>query len=363
MSALPPVGITGIHHLTAVSSDAQRAVDFYTRILGLRLVKQTVDARNPSSFHLYFADEEHGPGILTVLERKGSPRGAWGIGGTHHLAFETESRDTLRQWKRWLTDNAIPVTGPYDRVYFESIYFTDPDGLIVEIATRGPGWTVDETADALGRAVMMPPPETMAGGRDEAAIRVETWPEPIPAPTPPMRLRGMHHITAIGSDANEIERFFTGALGLRLLKRTVNFDDPSAPHLYFGVGDGEPGTVVTYFAYPHGTVRDARPGIGLTDHYALSVRDDETLAAWRDHLIAIGVATSGIEDHVYYRAIALRDPDGHIVEIATNGPGFTVDEAPDELGRRLRLPPWLEADRREIERRLTTLAIPDPVGR
>jgi glyoxalase family protein len=359
----PPVAITGIHHLTAISADAQRTVDFYTKVLGLRLIKQTVNFDDPSSYHLYFADEENGPGVLTFFAWPGAARGQWGIGGTHHLAFETRDRDTLRQWKRWLTDRGIRVTGPYDRVYFESIYFTDPDGLILEIATRGPGWTVDESLDALGSEVRMPPRSTTAGHRDEAAIAADTWPEPIPAPTPEMRLHRMHHITAIGSDAEETERFFTERLGLRTVKRTVNFDNPDSPHLYFGAGEGVPGTIVTYFAYPHGSMRPVRMGSGMTHHFALSVPDEEALAAWHDRLNASGIATTDIRDRAYFRSIYLRDPDGHVVEIASETPGFTADESIEELGRTLRLPPWLEPRRREIEENLTPLAVPEPIGR
>lgn len=363
MTDFPASLIAGIHHLTAVTTDAQRAVDFYTRILGLRLVKQTVDYDEPTSRHLIFADEDHGPGALTLVERIGAQRGQWGIGGMHHLAFETEDRNSLRQWKRWLTDLGLPVTGPYNRVYFESIYFTDPDGLILEIATRGPGWTVDEAPDALGSELKLPPRETMAGGRDEAAIAADTWLDPIPLPTPAMRLKRLHHITAIGSDAVEIERFYTELLGLRLVKRTVNFDSPSSPHLYFGDGTGSPGTIVTYFAYPRGTMRPARPGAGLTHHFALGVADDDALESWRDHLHARGTPTSGIQDHAAFRSVAFHDPDGLLLEIATGTPGFTADESSDALGRRLQLPPWLEADRSEIERHLSPLTVHDPIGR
>ena len=91
----PASGINRIHHLTAISRDAQRTVDFYTGLLGLRLIKQTVNFDDPASYHLYFAAKENGPGVLTFFERKGAPRGAFGIGGTHHLAFETQNRETL----------------------------------------------------------------------------------------------------------------------------------------------------------------------------------------------------------------------------------------------------------------------------
>lgn len=361
--ALPQIAIGGIHHLTAVSSDAQRTVDFYSKLLGLRLIKQTVNFDDPSSYHLYFVDEENGPGVLTFFEWPNAARGSYGIGGTHHLAFETQDRDTLLQWKRWLTDNGIPATGPYDRVYFESIYFADPDGLIIEIATRGPGWTVDEAADALGKEFRPPPLETTVNHRDEAAIAAAIWPEPIAAPSPAMRLKRMHHITAIGSDAGKTEEFFTEALGLRTVKRTVNFDNPNSPHLYFGVGAGEPGTIITYFAYPHGSMRPASIGAGLTHHFALSVPDEEALAAWRDSLNERGVSTTDIKDRAYFRSIYLRDPDGHVVEIATEMPGFTTDESPAELGQALQLPSWLESRRQEIASNLKPLDVPEPVGR
>jgi len=355
--------INGIHHLTAISRDAQRTVDFYTGSLGLHLIKQTVNFDDPSSYHLYFADEEHGPGVLTFFEWKGASRGAYGIGGTHHLAFETKDRDTLLQWNRWLTDSGIRVTGPYNRVYFESIYFTDPDGLILEIATHGPGWTLDEAPDALGSEVKLPPRETTANHRDEAAIAAETWPNPLSAPTPHMRLQRMHHITAIGSDAGQIEQFFAGILGMRLVKRTVNFDDPSSPHLYFGVGDGAPGTIVTYFSYPHGTMRPVRMGAGLTHHFALSVSDENVLAYWRELLNANGVPTTEITDRAYFRSIYFHGPDGHVIEIATDVPGFTTDEPESELGRTLQLPSWLEPRRSEIEQNLTPITVREPIGR
>jgi glyoxalase family protein len=359
----PATVIKGIHHLTAISSDAQRTVDFYTRSLGLRLIKQTVNFDDPSSYHLYFADEENGPGVLTFFEWRGAPRGRYGIGGTHHLAFETRNRDTLLKWKRWLTDSGIPVSGPYSRVYFESIYFTDPDGLILEIATRGPGWTLDEAADALGAEVKMPPLEATVNHRDEAAIAAETWPEPIPVPTSEMRLRRMHHITAIGSDAAETERFFTGVLGMRTVKRTVNFDNPESPHLYFGVADGAPGTIITYFAYPHGTMRPVRIGTGMTHHFALSVSDENALVAWRDFLNASDVPTTDVKDRAYFRSIYFSDPDGHIIEIATESPGFKTDETQEKLGCSLQLPSWLEAQRHDIEQNLKPLVVPGPIGR
>jgi len=147
------------------------------------------------------------------------------------------------------------------------------------------------------------------------------------------------------------------------VKRTVNFDNPDSPHLYFGVGDGAPGTIITYFAYPHGAMRPVRMGTGMTHHFALSVPDEDALGAWRDHLNAINVPTTEIKDRSYFRSIYLSDPDGHIVEIASDTPGFTTDETPEELGRSLQLPPWLESRRRDIEQNLIPLTVAEPIGR
>ncbi len=356
--------IGGLHHVTAITTDAQRAVDFYTQTLGLRLVKQTVNFDDPSAYHLYLGNDAADPGsLVTLFEWRQMPPGHTGIGATHHLAFATRDRETLLQWKRWLTDRGLTVTGPYDRVYFTSIYLTDPDGLIIEIATAGPGWTVDEAPDALGTAVKPPPLETTLAGRDEAAIAAETWPEPIAAPTPEMRLEALHHVTAIASDAARLTTFWTETLGLHLVKQTVNFDDPTSPHLYFAVGDGAPGTIVTYFVYPPGKMRYAQVGAGMTHHFALAVDSDEAHRAWLERLNAAGVPTTPIIDRHYFKSIYFQDPDGHILEIATRGPGFAIDEASDAMGQTLQLPPALAADRAEIEAALTPLRVPIPVGR
>jgi glyoxalase family protein len=359
----PAHRVRGIHHLTAVCADAQRTVDFYAQTLGLRLVKQTVNFDDPGAYHLYFGDDGATPGsLLTFFAWPQAGPGRTGIGATHHIAFETADRDALLRWKRWLTDRGLPVTGPYDRVYFTSIYTQDPDGLILEIATRGPGWTVDEAPDALGTRLKPPPFETTASGRDEAAIAAETWPEPVAAPDPAMRLDRIHHITAIAADAERTAAFYTDALGMRLVKRTVNFDNPDSPHLYLGVGDGAPGTIVTYFGYRPKKMRRGAVGVGMTHHFALHVADEEALAAWRERLSAAGIPATEVRDRQYFKSVYFHDPDGHILELATSGPGFATDEVPDRLGRELRLPPWLEGRREEIVARLTPLRVPAPVG-
>jgi glyoxalase family protein len=354
--------ILGLHHITLVCANAQRTVDFYTRVLGQRLVKQTVNFDDPGSYHLYFGDETGRPGTaITFFEWAGAKRGHPGIGGTHHFALAVADYDGLLRWKRRLTDLGCRVDGPLDRHYFKSIYFTDPDGTIVEIATLGPGWAMDEAPEAIGTEFRAPPPEMLVNNRDEASISALTWPEPVDEITPDMALRrGMHHITAISSDIHRTNAFFGALLGMRLVKQTSNFDDPNSAHWYWGAGDGRPGTLVTYFERDPQRERRAQFGAGQTHHFALAVADEAAQLEWREKLVRAMLRVSPVMDRIYFKSIYTNDPDGHIVELATLGPGFLSDEGPAELGRSLTLPPWLEPRRREIEARLKPISVSPP---
>lgn len=342
--------VEGLHHITLVCSDAQRTVDFYTGVLGLRFVKKTVNFDDPGAYHLYFGDEVGRPGsVVTFFEWPHAGRGRPGVGGTHHFALQVADYDGLLKWKRRLRDLGLQVQGPLDRRYFVSLYFRDPDGTIVEIATQGPGWTVDEAPERLGREYRQPPPEMIVNNRDEERIAAEIWPEPVSSIEPDMRLnQGMHHITAIGRDIERTHSFYADLLGMRRVKMTSNFDDPDSAHWYWGVGDGRPGTLITYFERDLRQTSRVRMGAGQTHHLAVSVRDEDTQLAWRERLIRAGYRVTPVLDRVYFKSIYTNDPDGHIVELATAGPGFLVDEDEEELGHTLQLPPWLEVRRREI---------------
>jgi glyoxalase family protein len=327
--------------------------------LGQRLVKKTVNFDDPGSYHLYFGDEQGRPGsAITFFEWPGAPKGRWGIGGTHHFALTVPDYNGLLKWKRRLTDHGLSVEGPLDRHYFKSIYFNDPDGTIIEIATQGPGWTVDEAADQIGTAYRQPPQEMVVNNRDEARIRAETWPDPVPDITADMALsQGMHHITAIGADIQRTQAFFGDLLGMRRVKMTSNFDDPNSAHWYWGVGEGRPGTLITYFERDPAKTRRMQMGAGQTHHFALAVADEASQLEWREKLLRAGLRVSPVMDRVYFKSIYTNDPDGHIVELATAGPGFPFDEAVDQLGQSLKLPPWLEVHRSEIERRLRPVTV------
>jgi glyoxalase family protein len=241
-----------------------------------------------------------------------------------------ETRDALLRWKRRLVDRRILVNGPLDRHYFESIYHRDPDGTVIEIATRGAGWARDEAPDRIGTEHRAPPPEMLKGNRDQGRIRAETWPQPVFEITPEMRFRTLHHVTAIATDIDRVHDFLHGVLGLRRVKRTSNFDMPDSFHWYWSAGHGEPGTVVTYFERPGQA--GVTHGPGQIDHYALAVPDDAALVEWRLRLLAARLPASPIEDRGYFKSLFTRDPDGQTIELAARGSGFPPMEH-KEMGK------------------------------
>ncbi|MEY3701435.1 MAG: hypothetical protein RI891_727 [Gemmatimonadota bacterium] len=324
---MTPLTTLGFHHITLVASDARRTAAFYRQVLGLTLVKETVNFDEPDTAHLYFGDATGAPGTLvTFFEWPQAPRGRYGVGGVHHLAFSTPTYETLLQWKRRLQDLRIPVSGPMPRGYFTSLYFRDPDGQVLEIATAGPGYAIDEPIDALGRDVMGQQAHQLPGTRDEAAIAATTHPEPVPVITPAMALTGLHHITGMTDDIARTSDFYEAAIGLRLIKKTINQDDPDTPHWFWANYDGTrvlPGSSWTLFGWSPRHPR-ARGGIGQTHHVAFRAQDADEQLAWREHLLGLGLDVSPVMDRRYFTSIYFQAPDGQLLEIATDGPGFAV---------------------------------------
>jgi catechol 2,3-dioxygenase-like lactoylglutathione lyase family enzyme len=161
--------------------------------------------------------------------------------------------------------------------------------------------------------------------------------QPPPGEPNRLQLRGIHHITLICANLDRSAAFYRDTLGLRLVKQTLNHDDANARHFYFGDGLGTPGTVITCMEYPQ--MEEGAVGRGSTHHFAFWVETAEELDGWRAYLESRGVGCTQALDRTYFRSIYLRDPDGHIVEIATRGPGFTVDEPAEQLGSTFVKPP------------------------
>jgi glyoxalase family protein len=355
---MTPLATVGFHHITMVSTDAARTLAFYGGLLGLDLVKKTVNFDDPGAYHLYFGNERGRPGtVLTFFEWPHAGKGRWGVGGVHHLALGVDTAEALLMWKRRLTDAGVRVDGPIDRGYFRSLYFSDPDGQILEIATAGPGYAIDEPADALGSRLITPPSERLPGQEDRTAALASVHPEPVPEVTPEMALRGIHHISALTDDLGRAADFYERTLGLSLVKKTFNQDDGKTRHYFWAAYDGTsvaPHSSLTLFDWAGSEYR-SRPGAGQTHHIAFRARDEEEQRAWLDHLRSLGVEASPVMDRSYFRSIYFHAPDGLLLEIATDGPGFTIDEPSDALGSELKLPAWLEERRPAIEGALSPL--------
>ena len=152
-----------------------------------------------------------------------------------------------------------------------------------------------------------------------------------------LQIRGIHHITLICASIERSIAFYRDLLGLRLVKQTLNQDDPNARHFFFGDAEGSPGTVVTLFEYPQ--MDPGKVGRGSTHHFALLVESAEELQGWREYLTSRGIPCTEVLDRVYFKSLYIRDPDGHIVELASRAPGFSVDEPVEQLGSRLIPPP------------------------
>lgn len=334
-------GLLGLHHVALVSRDAARSADFYTRVLGLRAMgRGTAPRATPERAaelvgepgHMFGDDSGRAGSLVTVIEHRDAAQGYPGIGATHHFALLVENREVLLMWKRRILDEGLNVNGILDRHYFQSIYVKDPDGTIVELATRGPGWSRDEAPDRIGEEHRAPPPEMLNTNRDRARIAAETWPEPVAEITPPMRIQGLHHVTAIGVSIEATHAFLTGQLGMRRVKRTNNFDDAESYHWYWGVGDGRPGTLVTYFERSPSRERPAEMGAGQITHFGLAVEKrviEELRASLEDAGLPVSPIAEFGTDGASFRAVGTRDPDGQPVLLATADGGISYSELAD----------------------------------
>ncbi len=311
----------GFHHITLVSGNISRSLVFYRDLLGLAVVKDSAKSNDPNAYRLYLGDESGSPGtLITFVERPAATRGRPGVGGVHHLALGVGTYEAQLKWKRYLMDRGVPVSGPMPRGYFTSLYFRDPDGQVLEIATAGPGYALDEPIEALGQQIMMPRPQQLPGGRDETLIHLTTHHERVTAITSDMRLAGIHHITGMTDDIERASDFYEEALGLSVIKKSINQDDPETPHWFWANYEGTrvlPHSSWTLFGWtprhPH-----ARAGVGQTNHIAFRAADMEELKEWQDHLRSMDLDVSAVIEGPPFASINFRAPDGQLLEIATD---------------------------------------------
>ncbi|MGH2628367.1 MAG: VOC family protein, partial [Anaerolineales bacterium] len=226
---------------------------------------------------------------------------------------------------RWLADAGTRVEGLYELGGGLAVQFRDPDGVILEIAAGESG-----------------PPQG--------------WPDPVPDIDGAMALRqGMDHWAGESSDLGRSHAFYGDLLGMPRIEHEGGHDGLEGRGWAWRAGAGG------HVSFVEADVRvrpRAKIGVGQTHHFALAVADARSQLAWRERLVEAGLSVTPVLDRIYFQSIYTRDPDGHIVELATLGPGFAVDERPEDLGSALCLPPWLEDGRAEIERRMRPLSAP-----
>ncbi|GAB3422872.1 ring-cleaving dioxygenase [Flindersiella endophytica] len=312
------IATSGLHHVTAIGGNPQQNVDFYLRTLGLRLVKTTVNFDDPGTYHLYYGDDSGRPGtLLTFFPWRDVPPGRRGNGQATQTSFSVPEK-SLGWWKDHLGKLGIQASRVQTRDQEEALSFRDPDGLAIALIAHPQGDPRDPW--------------------DNGSVPAEH------------AIRGLHSVTLSVDQEGATAGLLTDDLGL-------HFDSQEENRIRFAAGEGGPGSLVDVLVTPKAP-RGLVAG-GTVHHVAWRVPDEATQVAWREELVSRGVRVTDILDRQYFRSIYFREPGGTLLEIATDNPGFNIDEPLLELGCHLKLPPWLEPSREQIEATLPKLRLPD----
>ena len=299
--------LAGVHHITLITGDAPRNVDFYTRVLGLRLVKKTVNQDDPTVYHLFYADEKGSAGAdITFFEYPGARQGRTGAGMVHTITWRVASEGALDFWELRLAGEEVSVIRESGRLRFE-----DPEGVGFELAVVR---TEDESLVAKHPEI----PEEHA-------------------------LQGFDGVRAYAVDPERSRA---------LLEQALAFE-PRGENEWEVRGDKRGG----FYAYDAAPEGGGIPGAGTVHHVAWATTMDEH-EAWRRRVAEAGMNPTPVIDRFYFKSIYFREPNGILFELATLGPGFATDEDPEHLGERLSLPPDFEHLRAQIEPALTPLLNP-----
>jgi glyoxalase family protein len=302
------VRLHGIHHITAITAGARRNVDFYARLLGLRMVKKTVNFDAPDYYHLYYADELGNPGsILTFFEFPDSPRGRAGAGMVHRITWRVGSEEALDFWQERLAGDGI--ASERDNV---TLRFSDPEGLDLELV-----------------AVDTDDPPLVAAAPD------------VPREHAPL---GFHGVRAYSAHPETSNHLLVESLGFTRLADAVEY------RLHGGAREA-------LYHYDKPPLEPPLQGAGTVHHIAWASADDDH-AGWRERVIGEYVYPTEIIDRRYFRSIYFREPGGVLFEIATLSPGFAIDEPVEHLGESFQLPPQHEQLRPLLEQKLTPITNP-----
>jgi glyoxalase family protein len=293
-------------------------MDFYVGVLGLRLVKLTVNFDEPTTYHLYYGDEVGRPGtILTFFAWPGGPKGRLGTGQLTTVSFSIPET-AISFWMERFKNHKVPFQGPNTCFNEQVLSLHDPDGLQLELVATQNGQLANVWKDS-----------------------------PVP---PEYGLRGFHSVALSEAGLERTSSLLTETMGFRRVGQTED-------RFRFEVGSGGVGAIVDILAEVG--VSRGMVSVGSVHHVAWRTPEDDQQKAWREHLIEAGMNVTPVIDRKYFHSIYYREPGGVLFEIATDRPGFAVDEPVQDLGERLMLPSWLEPSRTEIVKALPPLTLPN----
>lgn len=315
-----PNPIVGLHHVTAIASDAQANLDFYVGVLGLRLVKRTVNFDDPGTYHFYFADSAGSPGtVLTFFPWRSVKRGRRGSGETQATAFAI-APESLVWWSDRLAKLGVTVIEEASRFGDRFIAFEDPDGMRLELVASAAHTDL--------------PQDDGSGLPHEHAIR------------------GFHSVTLAVSGYEATAALLRDTMGL-----STGPSDRNRFRFAATSGSSTPGRIIDLLCTPD--TPPAKLGGGSVHHIAFRTANDEEQEDWRAVLAERGLSTTPILDRQYFHSIYFREPGGVIFEFATDPPGFATDEPVDRLGQHIKLPDWLEPRRDTIVASLPSVTLPE----
>ena len=331
--------VLGIHHVTAITSDPQRNIDFYTSNLGLRFIKLTVNQDDPTSYHLYYGDElGHPSTILTFFHWPNIPKGHRGTAEVSAVSFLIPE-NSIKYWIDRFEDKRIEFHGPYKRFENEQIItFHDPDGLELELVAH-------KAAE-----------NRIANVWKEGSIPVEH------------AIRGFYSVTLSEEEYERTASVLTNELGFvptlqdgsrfrYEIPTTVSSSSSYPSNQQEEEEENLRGAnIVDVVCLPY--TRQATIGIGSVHHVAWRTPTDEQQIVLRKNIVKAGLNATPVIDRFYFHSVYFHEPGGVLFEIATNSPGFTVDEKAEELGTHLTLPKWFEPMRKDLERRLLPVHLP-----
>jgi glyoxalase family protein len=310
--------LLGIHHITAIAGEPQQNVDFYAGLLGLRLVKVTINFDDPGTYHLYYGDGIGHPGtIMTFFPWPGAPCGRKGTGQVTSTAFAIPT-GAIPYWVARLAEHGVAHTGPVERFGEQVLACSDADGLGIELIA-----TATASSD---RAY------------SEGPVPVE------------FAIHGFHSASLTEGGYQRTAALLTETMGFHLVGQEGN-------RFRYAMGAGGASATADVLCAPE--ERSGRVAVGTVHHIAWRTADDQQQQAWQEELARLGYDVTPIIDRKYFHSIYCREPGGILFEIATDPPGFAVDEAPEALGTKLQLPPSLERAREELAAILPPLRLPE----